>query len=198
MPHIAKRKQTGERIDITRIENPRATLKSDDLICPACDWPMAIRSGLVVKPYFAHKSGRDDCPYVEYERSMTPEHRAAQEMLRDSLASWFSEYISATAELEVMITETVHKQNRIADVLFTFPSGWRVAHEVQFAGITTGTLQERTEDYRNAGVDVFWWFGKEANTATNREWSYSTYGFCLTVQTEYAGRIDTILGEQPF
>ena len=181
MPFIAKNSQTGERIDITKIENPRNSLKSSELVCQWCDSPMIIRAGLVARPHFAHKSGRDECPYVEYARGKTPEHLAAQEALRDHLADWFKEYTSTQAELEVIIRETTHKKNHFADVMFTFPCGWRVAHEVQLAGITVQELEERTQDYLGAGIDIVWWFGRDADTATNREWSYRNYGHALRI-----------------
>jgi len=186
MPFIAKNSQTGERIDITKIENPRNTLKASELVCQCCDWPMIIRSGLVARPHFAHKPGRDECPYVAYARAKTPEHLAAQEALRDHLAGWFQEYTSTQAELEVMIRDTTHKKTRFADVMFTFPNGWRVAHEIQLASITTQELDERTQDYLGAGIDVFWWFGRDADTVTNREWSYKTYGHALRISIREA------------
>ena len=33
MPLIAKRKGTGERIDITTVDNPRAVLKQGECLC---------------------------------------------------------------------------------------------------------------------------------------------------------------------
>jgi len=63
----------------------------------------------------------------------------------------------------------------------TFPTGWRVAHEVQLASITTEHLQERTNDYTLAGIDVVWWLGKSADTETNRAWCRCTFGYALSL-----------------
>ncbi|MCK6629037.1 MAG: hypothetical protein L6R45_28140 [Anaerolineae bacterium] len=54
MPFIAINRQTGERIDITKIENPRLHLKRDDQICQLCEQPVIIKAGLITRPHFAH------------------------------------------------------------------------------------------------------------------------------------------------
>lgn len=203
MPFIAMNQATDERVDITKIANPRLTLRAADMACPVCGWPMIVKAGMIMRPHFSHKPGRENCPYADYASGETQEHRDAKTILRDNLGEWFGEYGMAEPELEVYIPDVKHARNRIADLLFTFPSGWRVAHEIQLASITVRDLEERTEDYLNAGIDVFWWLGRNAATSTNFEWSMRTYGFVLEIliqdessTAEYALH-DTTVDDRP-
>lgn len=56
---------------------------------------------------------------------------------------------------------------RIADVAVVYPSGMLEAHEIQLAAITKSEIQERTDDYAEAGCAAQWWLGK--NTADRYE-----------------------------
>jgi competence CoiA-like predicted nuclease len=49
---------------------------------------------------------------------------------------------------------------RIADVAVIYPSALVEIHEVQLAGITQSSMQERTDDYAEAGCPTQWWLGK--------------------------------------
>ncbi len=70
MPFVAKRKGTGERIDITLIENPRGVLKQGECICQVCDtqvkYPCIECRGLVSRPPCQWKSPKGD-----YETSLS-------------------------------------------------------------------------------------------------------------------------------
>lgn len=179
MPFVALRKDTRERVDITEIENPRLTLRSGDCVCQLCDKPLIVKAGLVIRSHFAHYSESDcDTDYKYHPES--PEHREAKIKLVEFLKTTYAEYTTAKLEKEVPIPEI----KRVADILAAFPMGWRVAHEIQLAGITIDHLQERTDDYNKAGIDVVWWLGKSANTSTNRAWCIETFGYCFTLNIE--------------
>lgn len=188
MPFIAKSRITLERIDITRIKDPRSELLSSDMVCPVCDHPMMIKAGAVKRHHFAHMPGREDCPYAVYSAGETQEHRDAKELIRDHTSEWFDEYLDAPGELEVYIPGMTNAKWRIADVLFTFPGGWQVAHEAQLAAISVEDLTARTEDYNSQGIDVFWWFGRDAlKQKANLDWSMRRYGFILEIEIGDAG-----------
>jgi competence CoiA-like predicted nuclease len=174
MPFIAIRKATGERIDITTIENTRAALISGECLCQLCDTPMIVKAGLVRQHHFAHV-GRCSSDYQSHPES--PAHQEAKRYLATHLREWFGEYAHTHIAYEVPIPEV----RRIADLLVTFPTGWRVAHEVQLASITSEQLQERTNDYILAGIDVVWWLGKSADTEVNRAWCRCTFGYALSL-----------------
>lgn len=101
------------------------------------------------------------------------------------MGQMFREYVDAVGELEVYLPEmeTGNAKWRIADVLFTFRGGWRVAHEAQLAAISTDDLDKRTEDYNSQGIDVFWWFGRDAlKQKANLEWSMKKYGYVFEIE----------------
>ncbi len=179
MPFVALRKDTRERVDITEIDNPRLILHSGDCVCQLCEKPLILKAGFIVRPHFAHYS-ESDCDTEYKSHPETPEHREAKIKLVEFLKSTYIEYTSAKLEKEVPIREI----KRVADILVVFPMGWRVAHEIQLAGITIENLQERTNDYSRAGIDVVWWLGKSANTPANRAWCIETFGCCFTLNIE--------------
>ncbi len=174
MPFIALHKDTGERIDITKIAKPRDVLVSGECICQLCRLPMIIKAGLIKRSHFAHANSCDT-DYASHPES--PEHRAAKMFLKEQLPQRYSDYKDADLEYEVPIKEV----SRVVDLLATFPKGHKVAHEVQLASITTEQLEERTRDYERAGIDVIWWLGKSANTPANREWCLRTFGITFTI-----------------
>jgi competence protein CoiA len=174
MPFIALHKETKSRIDITAINNPRHFLKSGDCLCQLCGSPMIVKAGEILQAHFAHMAACHS-PYQSQPES--PEHRAAKRYLAEHLTEEFPEYARATIEYEVPIPSV----RRIADLLVTWPEGHRKAHEIQLSAITIEKLQERTDDYEKAGIDVIWWLGKSALTATNRDWSFKTFGLCYYI-----------------
>jgi competence CoiA-like predicted nuclease len=174
MPFIALNRSTGERVDITKIEHPRLHLKSDALICQLCEQPVIIKAGLLTRPHFAHRS---HCSTDYHNHPESIEHLLGKEMVARGLKEEFAEYAQADIQYEVKVPEV----KRVIDVMASFPNGWRVAHEIQLAGITTEELQQRTEDYARAGIDVVWWLGKSADTPANQAWCNARFGFSLSL-----------------
>jgi competence protein CoiA len=175
MPFIALDTQTNQRIDITTIEQPRLLLKKEHIVCQLCHKPMLIKAGMIRQAHFAHIATTCTTEYGIHPESQA--HRDAKVFLAEHLRTAFKEYTHAVIDYEVPIPEV----KRVADLLVTFPTGWRVAHEVQLATITCNELQQRTDDYERAGIDVVWWLGKSANTEANRTWCEKTFGYALTI-----------------
>jgi hypothetical protein len=167
MPFIARRKGTDERIDITALELPREVLKPGECVCQICGAELIIKAG-----HFAHPT---TCSEEYQSHPESPAHRQAKRFLATFLQEQCNEYNGTSSAYEVPIREVM----RIADLVVTFPTGWRVAHEVQLAPITTAQLQKRTNDFSLAGIDVVWWLGKSANTPANRTWSREVFGHAL-------------------
>lgn len=178
MPFIALDKTTKERIDITKLDNPREHLRSGDVICQLCESPMIVKAGLIKRHHFAHYA---ECSSDYEQHPESEEHLRGKEIVAAQASEWFSELTNAKPDYEVRIPEVM----RVADVLFQFPNGWRVVCEVQLASITVGQLQQRTDDYLRAGIDVYWFFGKGAASESNLRWSIATFGFAL--ELEYRG-----------
>lgn len=172
MPFVALDKNTKERIDITKIENPRLVLKSGEVICQHCQAPMVIKAGPIKRHHFSHYA---ECTSDIKRHPESPEHLGTKDLVAEKAKEWFGEFTYAEPDKEVAIPEV----NRQADVLFTFPNGWRIACEVQLASITTEELQQRTDDYLRAGIDTIWFLGKSACTPANVRWSIETFGFAI-------------------
>ncbi|GHO59257.1 competence protein CoiA [Ktedonobacter robiniae] len=151
MSFIALRKDTGERVDITRYPPKKEALKHVELLCQECAGILRVREGDVRVAHFAHLPGAH-CEAA----GESQEHKNGKIYLRDHLINIFPEYAGAVFDFEYRVPEV----DRIIDLLVTLPDGRRIAHEVQLASITTKTLQQRTDDYAEAGIATVWWLGE--------------------------------------
>lgn len=188
MPFVGKDAQSGKRINILNLKDPRKELSKGQIVCPYCNSVFAIRGQISgkVKIHFMHTIDECQSSYDTHPESI--EHLYFKEYIATNLQSEFNEYSEASVELEYPI----ENMKRIIDVAFIFPNGWIVAHEVQLSDISTEELAARTKDYRNEGVDVIWWLGKNANTSTNRDWCYKNQGECYTIDYELLTQISNI------
>lgn len=176
---VAKNKKTGELVYIFEYKQPREEINKNDISCHLCGGDLIIKSGLVRMKHFAHKPDAPcSCDYDRHPESY--EHLFFKRLLALELGNEFQEYLNTKPKLEYPL----HEVKRIADIVFEFPSGWLVAHEIQLSSITTEELEKRTNDYRNAGVDIIWWLGNRADTPRNREWLFENFGECYTLDWE--------------
>jgi competence protein CoiA len=173
---VALRKGTGQRIDLTQIEHPKSKISNGDCLCQLCEAPLMLKGGIHVRDHFAHYPSSPCTSAYRYHEE-TAAHHAAKLFLLQRLRDEFPEYKTASIECEVPIPEI----QRIADILVTFPTDWRQAHEIQLSPITTQELEERTNDYARAGIDVVWWLGKSADTETNRAWCVEIFGCAFSL-----------------
>lgn len=180
VPYVGLNRETNERVNILRIENPRTEFSKGQIVCPYCKEVMFVRGNRNHKPriHFVHQSDQCKSGYKSHPES--PEHLFFKEYLADNLSKEFDDYETAGVELEYPIDSL----KRIIDVAFVFPNGWVVAHEVQLSAITEEDLATRTRDYRDEGIDVIWWLGKNADTKANRQWCRDNLGSCYTINYE--------------
>jgi len=172
MPLVALNKQTNERICILEHPEPRMTIRKEGLVCPYCHEPFLIVAGVQKQNHFRHKSV---CTFTEYEaHPESEEHLYAKSIVRNALKE---KYIGTKVEIDLEVP--IPEAKRIADIMISYPMGWRRAYEIQLSPITPFNLEKRINDYRNAGVDVIWYFGKHAATA-------SSAAICSKLQTEYS------------
>lgn len=174
MPFIALNKETGARVDITR-EPPEIIRRFTPgaLVCQLCSGPMFPRSAherkdtlgqaYRVQAHFVHVADVCDDAWAHHPESR--EHRIGKVHIATEWLQQFGRYRGAVVDYEVPIKEI----KRIADVLAELPNGHKIAHEVQLAKITPRELEDRTNDYARAGIDVYWHLGKDACTEPNRE-----------------------------
>lgn len=180
MPFVGKHRDTGERINILTVDNPRDTFQRGEVVCPLCGEPLFIKDGLMRQAHFSHFG--DGCTSDFEHKPESPEHLFFKEYLWRQLKEHFAEYSTSEAILEQPYNEI----KRIADIAFRFPSGWDVAHEIQLSAITIAHIQERTDDYRNAGVDVYWWLGGGGDSKAVRDWCIREYGGCFILDARKA------------
>ena len=173
---VARNKKSNEIVYIFEYENPRKDLVKSELECHLCGSELIIKAGLVRVKHFAHKPDSPcSCDYDRHPESY--EHLFFKRHLASNIGGEFQEYLGVKPQLEYPI----HEVKRIADIVFEFPSGWLVAHEIQLSYITIEELEDRTNDYRNAGVDIIWWLGNRADTETNRKWMFGKFGECYSL-----------------
>jgi len=170
MAFIAQDKKAKKRIDITKLEYPREELSGIKLECRFCKSQMFIRKSPKGKFHFFHKRS---CTSNYQSNPETPEHLSGKSFVADHILPKLFKF----SKFNPLFEEPLLEVKRIADIVCKFPMGWWVAHEIQLSSVTPETLAERTHDYLNAGVDVIWWFGKNADTLQNREWAISRFGF---------------------
>ncbi len=173
----AKYKDTDEEIVITKLENPREVLDIDRLCCKHCEGKVSIKHGNLRAKHFFHIV---PCTSTLERHPESPQHSLGKEIIGNHIKRYWKEYSNAEIKYEFPVPEV----NRIIDIAMLFPNGWIVAHELQLASITTEILEKRTNDYRDLGIDTFWWLGKSADTKANREWAIEKFGQSLSIDYE--------------
>lgn len=73
------------------------------------------------------------------------------------IQAWVTDYYP-NIRVDVEAATSTARQ-RIADVLLTWPTGERVAVEIQYAALTVDHWRQRTDSYRAQGVTPAWLFG---------------------------------------
>lgn len=178
MPLIGKDKNTGERLSILDFDNPKTQLKRGEVLCPLCNQELHIVHTDFVTKHFRHMV---ECQSDYKRHPESPEHLLGKKILAERLSNDWKEYSYCKIEFEL----PVDLIKRIIDVAFIFPTGWIVAHEIQLSKISINELESRTNDYLNAGIDVVWWIGKNADTIENRNWLIKNYGAVTCIDFEF-------------
>lgn len=175
MPYVALLKEGDnyKRVDIS-LEKNLQDYFGNEFLCQLCQEPMILKAGLVRRPHFAHKA---QCSSDYEHHPESPMHRASKLALMKNLPQLFSEFTRATPMQEVVMPEI----KRVADVVFVFPNGWRMVHEVQLSWTNPRELEKRTRDYESIGCDVIWWLGRDALTKENREWAINHQEACFEI-----------------
>ena len=143
--------------------------KKQDYYCPACGTSVRLRKGKNVRTHFAHTSIKQCDYYYENESLEHLENKVA-------LFNWARN--DALVEMEYPIQEL----KQIADILINK----QLAIEVQCSPLSSKLLQERSNGYRNSGIQVLWLVGeklwlKERLTKLQRDFLYfsNNMGFHL-------------------
>jgi len=176
MPFIAVDQQS-KRVDITDYQRPKIELSDQDLFCPYCHIDFIIVSGEKVASHFRHKQECQNPIAAAYFSGETEEHRQAKTFIKQQFIKELRNYTRLRPELEVL----AEPASRIADVMISYPFGYRQAIEIQLSRVSLENIQERTEDYFQAGIDVFWLLGPEAREERIVHYLQSLFGECYYV-----------------
>lgn len=180
MPLVAIHRDTGARL-VSFLHAEQINAARGALVCPHCREPLSFvdihrRRGFEVIAHFRHPS-TCETSYASHPESR--EHMLSKQRLAVGLPKVFPALLEAECVIEYRFDEV----DRIADVCFVFPDGYRVVAEAQLANITTDDLRRRTEDYHRAGADVWWFVGGQA--ARHLAWLRDTYGSAGQIEFTY-------------
>lgn len=188
-------KNTGEVVISTFfVESLTIRAKYPHLVCPECGDKMSARGGRskkVVTHFFHIKQDGRKCLVADKHknrRSLTHHTlmvKAAYDYLIKEIPPGFS------LDFEHRSKDV---PDRIADLAVLDCNGKMVqAHEIQLTKVTTGELEERTESYESAGVEVIWWFGKGCDTEELIAWAKASFGYCLIPEISFFNQEATFL-----
>ncbi|MGL4379288.1 MAG: competence protein CoiA [Microcoleaceae cyanobacterium] len=194
MPLTALHKPSGQRLiscDFSESWEINKQFKKGDLVCPFCGIQMFPRGGISKQRtlHFVHTS---ECTTTLGYHPESPEHLAGKVHLAKLLKAQISEY----SDVEIIIEypmPSAGKNGRIADVAALWPSGWVTVYECQLSAISPIDLEMRTIDYERVGADVFWFFGGNANTLQNQNWSKEYFGSCYFIEFEDEKAVEVVL-----
>jgi competence protein CoiA len=134
-------------------EELRLLSRSKLLFCPECQTVVRFYSGEIVTAHFKHVNNPECTNESEPE---TEEHVKGKILIRNWLKA---KYPSVQVEFEYKVIET----NQRADVMAIFPSGAKVAFEMQCSKIQGSVWKERHQLYQKAGIKDFWILGQSVH-----------------------------------
>ncbi len=110
--------------------------------CSACEAQMIIKKGLLKIDHFAHVPNTS----CEYGSGETEEHLVAKMSIYDNLRA---------KDINVILEKPLSPKVR-ADLLIEYPSGRKVAIEVQRSTMTREECIRRMLNYQETGIPVLW------------------------------------------
>jgi len=134
-------------------EELRLLSKSKMLFCPECSNVLRFAAGEKVTAHFKHVNS-PDCTYDSEPE--TEEHLRGKVLIRNWI---LQQYPNVQVEFEYKIRET----NQRADVMAIFPTGEKIAFEMQCSKIQGSVWRDRHYLYKKAGIKDYWILGKSVH-----------------------------------
>jgi len=170
-------KETGEKVKAYRHDTGhaiRSRFPLGDLVCPFCDETVFPRERQGFVLHFVH---RHSCKSTLDRHPESPEHEQGKFEIAKILHQQIQQDPQKIATIEFEYRMPMcGKNGRVADVALVYENKNLLICECQLAKITTDELEQRTQDYYEAGADVLWFLGRDADTAENRAWLRSMFG----------------------
>lgn len=123
--------------------------------------------------------------YPDFKLSeSTGVHSLVKNHLKSYLEKELGQYSDAIVGTDFPVRVEPNKDT-IADVVAIFPTGYMLAFMVATEPIKPQELNYQSTALFNAGVDVIWWLGEEADTLSNRKWAfqYCDFTYILNIPT---------------
>lgn len=172
MPFVAELAD-HRRVDITNYPTPKLQLNGLELHCPYCPSNFTIVSTENVTRHFRHYARCTDPVAEAYFSGETESHRKAKRFLKSLFVDHLKNYTKTTPELEVRDSVC----NRIADLMISYPFGYRQAIEVQLSRVNAENIISRTASYFEGGIDVIWFLGPNCRDERVRDYLKGQIGF---------------------
>lgn len=176
--------------------------KHPKLHCPCCNTQMFACGGKSqrTRTHFRHQHKKDCLISRKYpggDRNLTNHTIAVFQVY-----SYLAEFLKSPGLRDFEYTlDFEHYSSRIpdriADIAVLDKNGEIVqAHEVQLTKIPVSELEDRTESYYQAGVEVTWWLGIGCHSEDIQIWSLDKFGYRIDAHFDFTiNTSDLIPGE---
>jgi competence protein CoiA len=136
--------------EIDNVDNVKALVNNNELICPECRNPVQFKAGPTKIWHFAHKPNTE-CTYPYWEPE-SEQHLKGKLVLKEWLEKL---YPNSQVELEYKVDAT----NQRSDIMVIHSDGSFEAYEFQCSPISDTIMSERHNLYKSAGIKDTWIFG---------------------------------------
>lgn len=160
MPFVAEQISTGKRIctlDFKHHLELRRQYQKGDMRCPHCQGAVHLVFAQSKRLFWRHNRLSPTCPIGGRETAI---HLITKQSLVARIAQ-DSRSAGVSFEIEHRFPD-VGQNGRIADVAVFYENGDITAYEIQISKISVDDLKNRTEDYKNQGIEVVWIFSTQA------------------------------------
>lgn len=159
------------------------------LTCPFCGGVVSAVDREDYVLFFRHH--KSECTATLEHHPESLEHLLGKKFLAERLSLGLqktSHSKNCSVEIEYPI-QGAGENGRIADVALVYSNGNILIQECQLSPITTDELEQRSCDYRLAGVpDVTWFLGPRAANQSTIDWAFAHQGFCQILDFEIVGK----------
>lgn len=161
-------------------------LEQENYVCPYChvlhgkNEPVSLVNDPSKQLYFRHSSSGGDRQCAKAGKS--EDHLR----LQIEFSQWLEDEGYGFCELEKRFPEI----GRIADIYLEGDNGYQAVYEVQLSAIRSDVLEQRTSDYQELGLDVFWLLGKKAKTQENLSWCDRNLGRAIAISFQDELEVD--------
>lgn len=174
-------------------------------ICPVCKEKVSARGGNYPgdkRNHFYHPRGTKKCPTDRIKEGLSSQNLTHHQMGVRKLYDYLIQEYHHEIKNEGWFVDVEYYNplipERIADLAVLDEEGavYQV-HEFQLTKIPVTKLEERTESYEKANIDVVWWFGKGCDCEEVRLWSLRRFGQHLVPVIDFSSYGEEVVDIDP-